>query len=58
MEKKYIRPLNFTNWENCATFCKFLKTFYNATLMFSASLNITANNYFHEICNMLGKLIK
>jgi len=56
--KRPIGPPNSKDWENCATFCKFLKTFCDATLKFSVSLSVIANNYFHEICNVLGRLIK
>ena len=56
--KKHIGLPNSTDWKNCATFCKFLKTFCDATLKFSVSLSVIANNYFHEICNVLGRLTK
>ena len=35
---------------------KFLKTFYDITLKFSATLNVTSNSYFHEMCEMQNQL--
>lgn len=42
-----IGPPSSKDWENCVTFCRFLKVFYEATLKFSASLFVTSNSYFH-----------
>ncbi|KAL4586566.1 hypothetical protein LXL04_011203 [Taraxacum kok-saghyz] len=51
-------PPTSNDWENCAIFCRFLKLFYEATLKFSASLFVTANSYFHEICTIRGRIMK
>lgn len=40
------------DWEKARKFAKFLKTFYNVTLKFSASLSVTSNIYFHEVCEI------
>ncbi|PON48452.1 Ribonuclease H-like domain containing protein [Parasponia andersonii] len=55
--KKPLGPPMSKDWENCSKFCKFLKTFYEATLEFSTSLYITSNTYFLEISIVHGKLI-
>ncbi|CAH9114614.1 unnamed protein product [Cuscuta europaea] len=54
--KKKKGPPTYTDWENAAVFVKFLKGFYNTTLKFSATLNITSNAYFHELCEMQSQL--
>ena len=50
--KKIVRPLLCLDSENCATYSKFFKTFYDVTLRFSATLYVTATAYVH------GRLIK
>ncbi|CAH9082608.1 unnamed protein product [Cuscuta europaea] len=54
--KKKKGPPTYTDWEIAAVFVKFLKGFYNTTLKFSATLNITSNAYFHELCEMQSQL--
>lgn len=56
--RSLIGPPVSKDWDNCAIFCKFLKIFYEATLKFSASLFVTANSYFHEICTVRGRILK
>lgn len=56
--KSLVGPPNSIDWDNCIIFCRFLKVFYEATLRFSASLFVTSNTYFHEVCAIRGKLIK
>ncbi|KAL4561599.1 hypothetical protein LXL04_033769 [Taraxacum kok-saghyz] len=51
-------PPTSNDWENYAIFCRFLKLFYEATLKFSASLFVTANSYFHEMCTIRGRIMK
>ncbi|KAK0582279.1 hypothetical protein LWI29_023697 [Acer saccharum] len=47
-EPKKIGPPNFEHWENAKVFVQFLKTFYDVTLQFSATLSVTSNLYFHK----------
>ena len=47
-EPKKIGPPNFEHWENAKVFVQFLKTFYDVTLAFSATLSVTSNLYFHK----------
>ncbi|KAK2647712.1 hypothetical protein Ddye_015201 [Dipteronia dyeriana] len=46
--QKRIGPPIFEHWENAKVFVQFLKTFYDVTLQFSASLSVTSNLYFHK----------
>ncbi|KAL5790079.1 hypothetical protein ACOSQ2_004967 [Xanthoceras sorbifolium] len=43
-----IGPPQFEHWENAKVFVQFLKTFYDITVLFSASLSVTSNLYFHK----------
>ncbi|XP_022896431.1 zinc finger BED domain-containing protein RICESLEEPER 1-like [Olea europaea var. sylvestris] len=45
-------PPTSDDWEKGRKFVKFLKTFYEITLKFSASLSVTSNLYFKEVCNI------
>lgn len=56
--RSLIGPPTSQDWENCLHFSRFLRLFYEATLKFSASLFVTSNSYFHEMCVVCGKLIK
>ncbi|XP_022882494.1 zinc finger BED domain-containing protein RICESLEEPER 2-like [Olea europaea var. sylvestris] len=42
-------PPTSYDWEKARKFVKFLRTFYDVTLKFSASLSVTSNIYFHEV---------
>lgn len=42
-EKKRIGPPLNSDWESARRICKFLKTFYDATLQFSSSLKVISN---------------
>ncbi|XP_024026800.1 zinc finger BED domain-containing protein RICESLEEPER 2-like [Morus notabilis] len=55
-EKRKIGPPLDDDWENVKVFVKFMKTFYDITLKFSATLNVTSNSYFHELCEMQKQL--
>ncbi|XP_024027613.1 zinc finger BED domain-containing protein RICESLEEPER 2-like [Morus notabilis] len=55
-EKRKIGPPLDDDWENVKVFVKYLKTFYDITLKFSATLNVTSNSYFHELCDMQNQL--
>ncbi|KAL5844325.1 hypothetical protein ACOSQ4_010283 [Xanthoceras sorbifolium] len=46
--QKRIGPLHFEHWKNAKIFVQFLKTFYDVTVLFSASLSVTSNLYFHK----------
>ncbi|XP_024022960.1 zinc finger BED domain-containing protein RICESLEEPER 2-like [Morus notabilis] len=54
--KQKIGPPLDDDWKNVKVFVKFLKTFYDITLKFSATLNVTSNSYFHELCEMQNQL--
>jgi hypothetical protein len=45
----FVAP-SFIDWENARIFVKFLKSFYDATLKFSTSKNVTFNSYFIQLC--------
>ncbi|XP_054800155.1 zinc finger BED domain-containing protein RICESLEEPER 1-like [Prosopis cineraria] len=42
-------PPKASDWNKARVFLKFLKVFYDITLMFSSSLNVTSNTCFHQI---------
>ncbi|KAL5851938.1 hypothetical protein ACOSQ3_007056 [Xanthoceras sorbifolium] len=44
--QKRIGPPHFEHWKNTKIFFQFLKTFYDVTMLFSASLSVTSNLYF------------
>lgn len=54
--KGKVGPPLVNDWTNAKVFVKFLKTFYDITLKFSATLNVTSNTYFHELCEMQNQL--
>ncbi|TXG60438.1 hypothetical protein EZV62_015011 [Acer yangbiense] len=56
-EPKRIGPPNFEHWENAKVFVQFLKTFYDVTLQFSATLSVTSNLYFHKWGTINNQLI-
>ncbi|TXG57250.1 hypothetical protein EZV62_018563 [Acer yangbiense] len=54
--RKKEGPPNMVHWDKAKKFVRFLKTFYNVTLKFSATLSVTSNMYFNEICKILSLL--
>ena len=44
-----VDPPGPDDWENAERIVKFLKVFYNATLLFSTSLSVTSNLYYDII---------
>ena len=56
--KKVMGPLLSDDWDNAKVFVQFLKTFYDITLKFSASLHVTSNVYYHDVCNIHMQLIE
>lgn len=56
-KKKKSPPMD-DDWENARVFLKFLKTFYDITLKFSATLNVMSAAYFNELCEMQNQLSK
>ncbi|XP_028772962.1 zinc finger BED domain-containing protein RICESLEEPER 2-like [Neltuma alba] len=42
-------PPKASDWNKARMFLKFLKVFYDITLMFSSSLDVTSNTCFHQI---------
>ncbi|KAK1404623.1 hypothetical protein POM88_004228 [Heracleum sosnowskyi] len=55
--KKRIGPPMYSDWQAAAVFVKFLATFYEVTLKFSSTLNVTSNNFYHEICEVQGVVL-
>ncbi|KAL5575147.1 hypothetical protein UlMin_016846 [Ulmus minor] len=53
---KKVGPPTSIDWENAKVFVKFLQTFYDVTLKFSATLIVTSNIYYHEICEIQSQL--
>ncbi|RYQ94692.1 hypothetical protein Ahy_B08g089633 isoform B [Arachis hypogaea] len=45
-------PLDANDWKRARVFVKFLKIFYDTTLTFSDSLNVTCNNFFNKLCDI------
>uniref|UniRef100_A0A9I9ED04 HAT C-terminal dimerisation domain-containing protein n=1 Tax=Cucumis melo TaxID=3656 RepID=A0A9I9ED04_CUCME len=45
------------DWDNAKVFLKFLKTFSEVTMKFSASMSVTSNIFFHELC-LIQKIIR
>ncbi|KAK3231813.1 hypothetical protein Dsin_003694 [Dipteronia sinensis] len=55
-EKKRIGPPLLNDWENANVFIRFLSTFYDITLDFSASLHVISNIYFKSWCTIFNQL--
>ncbi|KAL5825603.1 hypothetical protein ACOSQ3_021666 [Xanthoceras sorbifolium] len=53
-----IGPPHSEHWENAKVFVQFLKTLYNVTVLFSASLSVTLNLYFHKWSTINNQLMK
>ncbi|XP_059441969.1 zinc finger BED domain-containing protein RICESLEEPER 1-like [Corylus avellana] len=47
--KHFVAPSSI-EWETARLFVRFLKSFYDATLKFSSSKNVTSNSYFIQLC--------
>ncbi|XP_059436865.1 zinc finger BED domain-containing protein RICESLEEPER 3-like [Corylus avellana] len=47
--KHFVAPRSI-EWETARLFVRFLKSFYDATLKFSSSKNVTSNSYFIQLC--------
>ncbi|KAK3225636.1 hypothetical protein Dsin_005498 [Dipteronia sinensis] len=54
--RKKIGPPNEDDWSHAKVFVQFLHVFYDITLKFSASLSVTSNMFFHELCSIATKL--
>ncbi|XP_074372575.1 zinc finger BED domain-containing protein RICESLEEPER 2-like [Apium graveolens] len=54
--KKMIGPPTCVDWECATVFVKFLSIFYEVTLKFSSTLQVTSNNFYHEICEIHTQL--
>ncbi|KAL5824929.1 hypothetical protein ACOSQ3_020992 [Xanthoceras sorbifolium] len=54
--KQRVRPPNSVHWDNTKVFIRFLETFYNITLDFSASLHVTSNAYVVGWSTILNQL--
>ncbi|XP_074351838.1 zinc finger BED domain-containing protein RICESLEEPER 2-like [Apium graveolens] len=50
--KSRIGPPIYSDWQATSVSVKFLGTFYEVTLQFSNTLQVTSNNFFHEICEV------
>ncbi|TXG72895.1 hypothetical protein EZV62_001474 [Acer yangbiense] len=55
-DEKRIGPPLLDDWENAKVFIRFLSTFYDITLDFSASLHVTSNIYFKSWCTIFNQL--
>ena len=51
-------PLLSDDWDNAKVFVRFLKTFYDIILKFSASLHVTSNVYYHDVCSIHMQLVE
>ncbi|KAL5824836.1 hypothetical protein ACOSQ3_020899 [Xanthoceras sorbifolium] len=56
--KNRIGPPHSEHWENAKVFVQFLKTFYDVTVLFSASLSVTSNLYFHKWGTINNQVMK
>ncbi|KAL5789248.1 hypothetical protein ACOSQ2_004136 [Xanthoceras sorbifolium] len=56
--KNLIGPPHSEHWENAKVFVQFLKTFYDVTVLFSASLSVISNLYFHKWGTINNQLMK
>lgn len=56
-EKRVGQPYD-DDWDNARIFVKFLCTFYEVTLNFSATLQVTSRTYYHEMCEIQSQLIE
>jgi hypothetical protein len=54
--RRGLGPPTFEDWENVRVFLKFLKLFYDVTMLLSGSLYVTSNMYFQEICGIQAHL--
>lgn len=51
-------PPTTEHWDNTKAFVKFLKIFYEATNVFSASLHVTISINFHQLATVFSKIRK
>nr|XP_048336254.1 zinc finger BED domain-containing protein RICESLEEPER 2-like [Ziziphus jujuba var. spinosa] len=56
--RKRAGPPLIKDWDSARVFVKFLATFYEVTLKFSASLTVTSNICFHELSLMYNALVE
>ncbi|KAL5573923.1 hypothetical protein UlMin_023520 [Ulmus minor] len=56
--KKRFGPPTKNDWANASRFVDFLRSFYQATLKFSATKTVTANCFYLELCEILNLLKK
>ena len=49
-------PPSSIDWSNASIFVMFLRSFYNVTLKFSTSLNVSSHVYLHEMCTLQAQL--
>jgi hypothetical protein len=49
-EDSQLVVTRYLDWENARAFVKYLKTFYDATLIISGSNYITASLFFMQLC--------
>ncbi|KAK0580820.1 hypothetical protein LWI29_006593 [Acer saccharum] len=55
-EKNRVGPPKEDDWGNAKVFVQFLHVFYDITLKFIASLSVTSNMFFHELCSIAIEL--
>lgn len=51
-------PPTAEHWDNAKAFVKFLKIFYEATNVFSASLHVTIHTTFHQLATIFSEIRK
>ncbi|KAL5559276.1 hypothetical protein UlMin_035487 [Ulmus minor] len=56
--KKKFGPPTKNDWANASRFVDFLRSFYQATLKFSATKTVTSNCFYLELCEILNLLKK
>ncbi|KAK2656067.1 hypothetical protein Ddye_009119 [Dipteronia dyeriana] len=54
--KKRVGPPKEDDWSNAKVFVQFLHVFYDITLKYSASLSVTSNMFFLEVCSIATEL--
>lgn len=54
--KKRIGPPTCVDWECTSVFFKFLSIFYEVTLKCSSTLQVSSNDFYHEICESHTRL--
>ncbi|XP_057436087.1 zinc finger BED domain-containing protein RICESLEEPER 2-like [Lotus japonicus] len=54
---KPLTPPKSIDWENARAFVRFLKIFYDATKIFSASVHLSIHTAFHQLCFIYTEIL-